>query len=84
VRTRTQDRVEKKARMVSVPSVQLCDVCGRKKAPERHFLTVPTPTPFIRICDKDWVAIKREVRKRVEETVKTIFDEFIVKTREKA
>jgi len=67
--------IEKRALTVSVPATQICDVCEQKPGAEHHFLTVPVPKGFTRVCDDHWVLIKRKIRERVESIVKEVFRE---------
>jgi len=57
-----QEQWTKRALTAPVPASQRCEICGKKRAPERHFLTVPVPVAFTRICDKDWTELKKKVR----------------------
>jgi len=76
MREKEQTQIKKQARMVSIPTEQLCQICGRKHAAERHFITVPVPEAFTRICDKDLVPIKQEIRKRTKRIIAEVFQEF--------
>jgi len=58
-----------------VPPTQLCEICHGQPAPERHFVTVPLPKGFVRVCGDDFASIKAEIRKRVAQTVSDIFVE---------
>lgn len=73
MRTRQPEHIDKGARIAPVPATQLCDICGDKPAPERHFITVPLPEGFTRVCDEDLAIIKKEIRGRVKEIVRTVF-----------
>jgi len=81
LRTRQAEHIDKEARIAPVPATQLCEICGNKRAPERHFLTVPVPVAFTRVCDKDWTELKKKVREHplIKQVVAELFD--IVKTK---
>lgn len=70
----------KQALMTVVPPTQRCQICGYRPGTESHFITVPVPEAFYRICAEDRETIKREVRKRVEKIVAEVF----AKAKEKA
>jgi len=65
----------KHALMASVPANQRCDICGFRPATERHFVTVPLPEGFMRVCMEDMADIKKKIRKRVKKIVNKIFRE---------
>jgi hypothetical protein len=65
----------KQALTAAVPANQRCQICGYRPGAESHFITVPVPKAFFRICIEDRETIKREVRKRVEEIVNKVFEE---------
>jgi hypothetical protein len=65
----------KQALINAIPANQLCEVCGCQPAPERHFLTIPLPKGFTRICVEDFVEIKNEIRQRVKNVVAAVIQE---------
>jgi len=66
----------KEALLVELPENQRCEVCGWNPAPERHFVTVPIPEAFTRVCMEDMAAIKKEIRERVKDTIAQVFKAF--------
>jgi len=58
-----------------VPANQFCEICQDQPAPERHFVTVPLPKGFTRVCGEDFAGIKAEIRKRVAHIVSEVFAE---------
>ena len=58
-----------------VPANQLCEICGFRPAPERHFVTVPVPEAFTRVCVEDMADIKKTIRERVKDIVAEVFEE---------
>jgi len=66
----------KQALRAIVPANQLCEMCGWRPAPERHFVTVPIPEAFTRVCIEDMAEIKKEIRERVKDIVTQVFEEF--------
>jgi len=76
MRTRQPEHIDKRALMAPVPAAQLCEICIKKRAPERHFLTVPVPVAFTRVCDKDWAEIKKKVREHplIKQAIAELFN----------
>jgi len=66
----------KQALTAVVPENQRCEICGWRPAPERHFVTVPIPGAFTRVCPEDMADIKKEIRERVKDIVAQVFEEF--------
>jgi len=64
----------KEALMAAAPVNQRCEICGYRPAPERHFVTVPFPRGFMRVCIEDLAEIKEEIRKRVADIVAEVFE----------
>jgi len=64
----------KEALMATIPMNQRCEICGYRPAPERHFVTVPFPKGFMRVCIEDLAEIKEEIRKRVANIVAEVFE----------
>lgn len=73
MRQRKEQAVDKRALTAPVPETQTCDVCGDRPGAEHHFITVPLPAGFTRICDEDLAIIKKEIRGRVKEIVRVVF-----------
>ena len=65
----------KQALRAVVRSHMFCQICGERPAPERHFITVPIPQAFTRVCMEDMADIKKTIRKRVEKIVAEVFEE---------
>lgn len=59
-----------------VPANQRCQICNLRPGQESHFITVPIPQAFTRLCIEDRTAIKQKIRIAVAHIVIEIFDEF--------
>ena len=70
------DITTRRALRAQVPPNQRCEICGYRPAPERHFVTVPLPRGFSRICDEDLSEIKEAIRKRALPIVAEVFIEY--------
>lgn len=68
---------DKQALMVRVPAGQQCEICRRRPGPKRHFVTVPLPRGFSRICDEDMAEIKRLIRERAAPIVSVVLNEVL-------
>lgn len=66
---------QKRALTAPIPPDQTCELCNKRRAPERHFLTVPVPKQFMRVCDREWIQLKKAVRQdpRIKIAVQDIF-----------
>jgi len=60
---------------IHVAPNQRCQICNLRPGSESHFITVPIPKAFTRLCVEDRTDITQEIRKRVSATVAEVFAE---------
>lgn len=63
------------ALIAHVPANLRCQICNLRPGSESHFITVPIPKAFTRLCVEDRTDITQEIRKRVSATVAEVFAE---------
>lgn len=61
------------ALIAHVPESQRCHICNFRPGSESHFVTVPIPKAFTRLCVEDRADIVQEIRKRVSDIVAEVF-----------
>ena len=65
----------RQALIAHVPANLRCQICNLRPGSESHFITVPIPKAFTRLCVEDRTDITQEIRKRVSAVVSEIFAE---------